>query len=106
MDKNEAARQLYLEFRNPLVHELGKDTPSSARPARFLEPIIGKWGAIPQDNQNIDYIDGLTEWNDQWPTMSVQAVGTDSRIKLSSSALYWSVKRMVTDLAVGVADIQ
>lgn len=26
MDKSEAAKLLYLEFRNPLVHELGKDS--------------------------------------------------------------------------------
>jgi hypothetical protein len=103
MDQAVAAKQLYLEFRNPLVHELGKDRPSSARSPMFAEPIIGKWGPVPQAKQNIDRIDRLKNWDISWPTMFVQKVGKNSRVKLASAALYWSVKQMVADLARSAA---
>lgn len=102
IEKSEAARQFYLEFRNPLVHDLGKDNPSSARPAGFLEPNAEKWGRIPSDKQNIDYIDGLMDWDLDWATLYIQETETGSRYKLSSASLYWSVKRMVAELAQGV----
>jgi hypothetical protein len=99
MDIGEAAKLLYVEFRNPLVHELGKDKRSKARRAQFEEPIVGKWGSLPSDKQNIDRIDRLTKWDASWPTMTIQRTATGSRVKLTAAALYWSVKRMIQDFA-------
>jgi len=100
MDKGEAAKLLYVEFRNPLVHELGQDKPSRAQRRKFDEPIVGKWGAVPTETQNIDRIDRLKVWDTSWPTMSVQRTGTGQRVKLAAAALYWSVKRMIQEFAM------
>lgn len=44
MRKEDAAELFYIEFRNPLTHALGKDKPSNARRAGFVEPTAGIWG--------------------------------------------------------------
>ena len=67
IEKGLAAKQFYLELRNPLVHELGADKPTNARQKGHNEPIIGKWAKIPEGYRNIDYIEGLEQWNDDWP---------------------------------------
>ena len=94
----EAARNLYLELRNPLVHELGQDKVTGARRSGFLEPKIGHWGEIDEEFRNIARIDELNEWNDDWPVLYVQKDIGGSRIKVCCAALYWSVKHMVQDL--------
>ncbi len=93
-----AAKQLYLEIRNPLVHELGADKVTSARMTDHLEPRIGKWGSVEKQNQDIDIIENLQAWNDDWPTLTVVSSGNGDYIKFSGAALYWSVKRMVIEL--------
>ena len=100
IDKADAANQLYLEVRNPLVHELARDKVSSARKSGHNEPIIGKWGEIDKAYRNIESIDAMTVWNNKWPTMYVKKASGDGKpcMKLNAAALYWSVKRMLDDL--------
>jgi len=95
--KQNAARVLYTEFRNPLVHELAIDKPARARPSTFHESAIGKWG--PVKRQDIEAIDAMTTWSDDWPTLSVENYNGGKRLKLSCAALYWAVKEMVKALA-------
>jgi hypothetical protein len=96
-NKQNAAAVLYTEFRNPLVHELAIDKPARARPSTFHESAIGKWG--PVQNKDIEMIDAMTTWNDDWPTLSVEDYNGGKRLKLSCAALYWAVKKMVNALA-------
>ncbi|MEN8130520.1 MAG: hypothetical protein ABFS45_10080 [Pseudomonadota bacterium] len=99
VDKGNAADQLYTEFRNPLVHELAKDTKASSRPAGYTEPVIGRWGSIPDELHNIEKIDVLDEWNKNWPILTESAdVQGNPRYKLTVPALYWAVKRMANDM--------
>jgi hypothetical protein len=98
LDKGLAAKQLYLEIRNPLVHELGADKVTSARIPGHLEPRIGKWGTIEKSHNDIDLIDGLQSWNDNWPALTIISGQGGKYIKFSAAALYWSVKKMVIDL--------
>jgi hypothetical protein len=93
VSKSEAAALLYLEFRNPLVHELAQDKKSKTRRGGFEEPIVGKWG-VPKAAADIDAIDSLAVWNDDWPTIAAQK-GPKSRMKLSDAALYWSTKALI-----------
>ena len=99
-----AAKQLYLEIRNPLVHELGADKVTSARMPGHVEPRIGKWGGVEKEYQDIDKIDNLDSWNDNWPTLTVVSSENGDYIKLSAAALYWSVKHMVIEL-INDADV-
>lgn len=97
--KHNAAAVFYTELRNPLVHELAIDRPA---PARFRagiekESAIVKWD--PVQRQDIDAIDAMTTWNDDWPTLSVADHDGGKRLKLSCAALYWTVKQMVNALA-------
>ena len=105
IDKAAAANLLYLEFRNPLVHELGQDRVSKARKQGFDEPVIGKWGPIEMRNRNIDRIDSLNRWSNNWPTIYEVPYGRGTRVKLCNAALYWSVKRMVIDLVSNKASM-
>ena len=93
VDKGNAADQLYTEFRNPLVHELANDTKASSRPAGYVEPVIGKWGVIPDEFRDIEKIDALAEWNKDWPILmeSVDPQG-NPRYKLTVPALYQSTE--------------
>ena len=98
MDKGTAAVLLYTEFRNPLVHELAmeKDTTTISRPA---EPAIKKWGNIPDELHDIEKIDALPEWNQDWPILADSAdVKGSPRYKLTVSALYWAVKKMANEM--------
>lgn len=102
LDKGNAADQLYTEFRNPLVHELAHDKASRSRPAGYLEPIVGKWGRIPERLHDIAAIDALESWNDNWPILCSDDNRTDGpRNKLCAAALYWAVKRLAQDLVAG-----
>ncbi len=99
VDKGNAADQLYTEFRNPLVHELAKDTKASSRPSGYSEPVIGKWGSIPKEYHDIVKIDALSKWDEGWPIL---AESTDRkgnpRYKLTVPALYWAVKNMANKM--------
>jgi hypothetical protein len=100
MEIGNAAKLLYAEFRNPLVHELASDKRSSARPVGFVEPIIGKWGVLPPELRFIDRIDRLKNWDPSRPIVSVEkAPSRRTRAKLAGAALYWAVKKLVADLA-------
>lgn len=94
-----AAKQFYLEMRNPLVHELGADITTSARIARHSEPRIGKWGSIPEGFRDIKQIQSMDKWNDDWPIL---AISKDERgrefVKFSGAAMYWAVKKMIIEL--------
>jgi len=102
MERSQAAALLYLEIRNPLVHELGKDRRSKARPRDAAETIVGRWGRISKSMQRMDRIDARQTWNPAWPVMEYKA-GTAERpphVKLSCVPLYWVVKRMTERLAL------
>jgi hypothetical protein len=92
-NKAEAAGLLYLEFRNPLVHELAQDKVSRTRRAGFGEPVVGKFGAVPSTFHSIDKIDRLRAWPEDWPTMTERKEGGNRAMKLSAAGLYWSVKK-------------
>ncbi len=98
-DKGKAADQLYCEFRNPLVHELAGDKPVKSRPAGYVEPVIGKWGIVPDCVRDIAKIDALIEWDKSWPVLyeSNDNLG-EPRLKLSAAALYWAVKQLAKDV--------
>jgi hypothetical protein len=96
VERNRAIKLLYVEFRNLLVHELGDDR--RFRRDDIGETTIGRWGHIPLDMRTIDRIDRLKVWNDAWPTIYIKRDAKPT-IKLNAAALYWSVKRMVADLA-------
>ena len=100
VDKGNAAVRLYAEFRNPLVHELGKDKSGTSHPEEYGEPVIGKWGNVPEDLRDIAKIDALEEWNDAWPILSLTKDGSGKpAYKLAAAGLYWAVKRLALDLA-------
>jgi hypothetical protein len=69
-----AAVVLYTELRNPLVHELAIDKPARARSRAGIdkETAIGKWGPVPERLQDIEAIDAMPTWDDDWPTLSVE----------------------------------
>jgi hypothetical protein len=92
---------LYTKFRNPLVHELAIDKPTRAYPSTFHQPAVGKWGAVRL--HDIEAIDAMPAWDDDWPTLSVQDYNGGKRLKLSCAALYWAVKNMVNTLAADTA---
>jgi len=66
-----AAKQLYIEFRNPLVHELDAEKITSARQPCHIELTVGKWGKIPTEHRSIDQIDNRGVWYDKWAALYV-----------------------------------
>jgi len=96
-DKSKAAAVMYTEFRNPLVHELAADKAAKARPIEYKESAVGKWGFV--SVQDIDVLESMPTWNDQWPTLGVEDYDGGKRLKLSCAALYWSIKQMTNALA-------
>lgn len=89
------AKYLYLEFRNPLVHELGVDRITGPRKNTYEEPAISKWGKIPKKDQRIEYVERLRVWNSNWPTLYVEQTSKGGRVTVCAAALYWSVKKLV-----------
>jgi hypothetical protein len=99
VDKGNAADQLYTEFRNPLVHELANDKKARSRPPRYVEPVIGRWGLIPEELRDIEKIDALADWNKGWPILMEAADSQGNpRYKLTAPALYWAVKKMADEM--------
>lgn len=97
--RDEFAKQLYLELRNPLVHEVAHDKVTGARRSGHDEPKIGKWGKIPESQRQVDSVDRCTVWNNDWLTMYEDVnAANEPCIKLCTAALYWSVKRMIQEL--------
>lgn len=97
MNKQDAATLLYLEFRNTLTHALGVDQPSDLRKRGFVEPTVGIWGNV--SPKRIGNVDARKTWPEHWPVLSVLTDGRGTRQKLTVVALYWAIKRMVSDLA-------
>ena len=99
LEKATAADQLYCEFRNPLVHEVADDRPASSRPKHYDEPVIGVWGNIPREMQDIEKIEALGAWNDNWPLLEKpEGAQARPRYKLAVAPLYWAVKKMTEEL--------
>jgi len=94
VERGLAAKQFYLEFRNPLVHGLGAHEHATSRIDGHAEPRIGKWGAIPKDSQDIDLIQSMQEWNDDWPILE----NKNSHVTFSGAAMWWAVKKMIIEL--------
>ncbi len=59
-DKGQPAIVLYVEVRNSLTHELGKDIVSRARHQGWDEPAIHEWH--PQQKLTADELDALDTW--------------------------------------------
>jgi hypothetical protein len=106
IDKAEAAALLYSEFRNPLVHELAQNRVSKTRRTGFGEPVIGKWGRVPDRYRNASRIEAFARWNTAWPTIYVQTRGARKMMKLSAAALYWSVKALTNNLASDAQELE
>lgn len=100
LDKGQAAKWLYCEFRNPLTHELGKDVSQNRRPSRQYEPVIYRWKHAPAIRR--DSLDALPVWDERRPVMRWEPHKDGKRIALCGAALYWAVKRMCRDLSEGV----
>ena len=100
MEKGLAAAILYVEVRNLLVHELGTDRASRARPAGTSEPVCGRWGKIPTKQRRMDRLDSRRTWPEGWPVMEVKpsTVDPQKRVKICCAALYWAVKQMAAAL--------
>ena len=100
MEKDRAMAILYLEIRNLLVHELGKDRPSKARPPGTSEPVCGRWGRIPPSARRMSRLDARKTWPKVWPTMEVNPSPVDPklRVKICCAALYWTIKKMTAEL--------
>lgn len=98
MDKSDAAELLYLECRNTLTHELGRDTAKSFLNLGFVEPTVGVWGNVRPKNR-IGSVDSRKSWPDKWPIVSVLTDSKGTRYKVTVVALYWAVKDMVSNMA-------
>ncbi len=99
VDKATAANQLYKELRNPLVHELARDKVSRSRPSGYSEPVIGKWGHVPEHARDIAKIDAMIEWNDAWPVLyDSRDNNGNPRRKLAAVSLFWAVKELAKNL--------
>jgi len=105
--KGIAADQLYTEFRNPLVHELAMErSRATSRPKGYIEPVVGKWGSLPEQLRDIAQIDDLEKWDDAWPVLAESKDEQGNlRLKLTAAALYWAVKqlavKMLHDIRIG-----
>lgn len=62
------------------------------------EPTVSKWGNIEKKYQNIEYLEELEEWNNNWPIMREEIEEDGSRVVLCAAALFWAVKNMCNDL--------
>jgi len=102
MDKNDAAELLYLECRNTLTHELGRDRTRSFVKLGFVEPTVGVWGNVRPKNR-IGTVDARTSWPDKWPIVSVLTDSRGTRYKVTVVALYWAVKAMVRSMSAACA---
>jgi hypothetical protein len=98
VESGTAACVIYLEIRNALTHELGKDKITSARPAGWDEPAVHKWG--PNRKLTVDELDSRPDWPKEWPILWVGENATGApRYEMSSAAMYWAVKKLVRDEA-------
>jgi len=98
MPKDDAAKLLYLECRNTLTHELGRDKARTFLKAGFAEPTVGVWANI-RPKGRIGIVDARKTWPDRWPTVSVLSDARGTRYKLTVAALYWAVKDLVKKMA-------
>ena len=97
--REEAARVLYLDIRNPLAHNLAADTSPSVRRPGYADPALVmrmKDWARPSAPE----LEERSDWPDKrWPVMWAEHAHGKRRIVVSDLALYWHVKRLATDLA-------
>jgi hypothetical protein len=98
--KHDAARVLYHEVRNPLVHNLGANTHWRGRPRGFLDAAI-VLETRGRRRLKANEIDGLTDWNPRWPVIWAKQKTEPGprRFVVSAPALYWHTKWLVSDLA-------
>jgi len=102
--KQDFAEILYVEIRNPLTHEVGRD-PSfvKARPPGFTEPEVNVWSAVKP--RRIGVVDARKTWPEKWPILEPDprllssATGKPTRYRLTVVALYWAVKDILGQLA-------
>lgn len=96
----EAAKVLYTEVRNLLVHNLGADTrPRVRRPgfkdAAVIHEMYDGTTATP------DQLEGIAQWPERWPVMWAKSHKQPGpkRIVVSVAALYWHVKQLAWQMA-------
>ncbi|PUB82291.1 MAG: hypothetical protein DBP01_16160 [gamma proteobacterium symbiont of Ctena orbiculata] len=107
VERGLAAKQFYLELRNLLVHELGADRWTSGRIENHLEPRIGKWGSIPEGSRDIDKIQDMSLWNDDWPILGMENDEQGEQyVQFSGAAMWWAVKKMIIELINDASIIQ
>lgn len=99
VERGMAAKTLYVELRNPLVHTMAIEDPEKIgknRPEEWKEPVIGKWGRLPKTLHDIARIDALENWEEEWPILSNETTREDGpRMKLCAAGLYWAVKHLL-----------
>lgn len=98
---DEAAKVLWTEIRNPLVHNLGADTrPNVRRPLHsdvaVDHPMRDRKRLTP------DEVEAIDDWPEHWPVMWTK--GKDEpgkrRLVVALPALYWHVKRLARTMAL------
>jgi len=100
--RQEAARVLYLDIRNPLAHNLAADTSPSVRRPGYADPALVmrmKDWARPRAPE----LEEIVDWpRRRWPMMWAENSHGNRRIVLSDLALYWHVKQLTVELAADV----
>jgi hypothetical protein len=96
----EAAKVLYTDVRNPLVHNLGADTRPRVRREGFSDPAIlnrMKDGTVVLPDQ----LEAMSSWNMKWPVVWALPPSHPGkrRMAVSNQALYWHVKWLTSQLA-------
>jgi hypothetical protein len=105
--KVEAARVLYHEVRNPLVHNLGANTRWKGRRPGFSDAAI-ILGLLDGSRPSPDALERLEAWPPKSPVIWAKAKSDPGprRFVVSAPALFWHVKRLVRDLATDANAIQ
>jgi hypothetical protein len=98
---DEAAKVLWTEIRNPLVHNLGADTRPNVRRAKHSDAAV----VHPMRDRTLltpDDVEAVVDWPECWPIM--WAKGKDEpgkrRLVVALPALYWHVKRLARTMAL------
>jgi len=96
----EAAKVLYHEVRNPLVHNLGADMRWRGRRRGFLDAAI-VLGMRDRKRVSPDELEALAKWDPKWPVVWAKKKTEPGppRFVVSAPALYWHVKWLAINLA-------
>lgn len=95
----EAAKVVYHEIRNPLVHNLGANTRWRGRRTGFSDAAI-VIQTRERDFSSPDQLEHISSWPAKSPAIWVQKKNSHgpARFVVSAPAFYWHVKRLTNDL--------